>query len=354
LSGELAKADSYYFMGKRCPQFNGTMANGEEGIPGHRLMLGLNDANPQSRGFEKLKDRMKYHHARGNHMIFSIEAMSNHLEDRPETWKVFLSLFEGWNVRIVVAYRYYFDWIRSMYFQQHIGRNYRIKWPDQKGLAHPSFHEFLSHHLERWEERNPTNDGHSWGQHLTLHAMQYFGNHFDDVQIFDLHQDGDVLTNFVCQMLPNASNMCRRLKHDAFIDIGIKRESHSFDADRLAFAAYSSGLLNKKIDRVAAVKEIASQLRKTGDLSVAQNLACLTDEMASKFLNASLWFDDQVGGSHPHGDVSTAFVRRTPPDLVEAFQSANRSGKFCEIDPDVVLRLPHWKTFIAGMKPRRT
>ena len=352
LSADLAKEDAYYFVGKRCPRFSGIMGNGEGGIPGHHLMMGLIDANPHSRGFERLQERMDYHRTKGNHMIFSIEAMSNHLVDRPETWKMFLSLFEGWNVRVVVAYRHYFDWIRSMYFQQHIGKKYREKWPDQQGLVHPSFTKFLEYHLERWEKRDPSNDGHSWGQHLSLYALQYFGNHFDDVQIFDLHQEGDVLTNFICQMVANANNMCRRLQTNAFVDTGVKRESHSFDADRLAVAAYQSGLFHKNIGRTAAVKTISAELEKTGDLLIAQNLACIDDALVSRFLNASLWFEEQVvASSRLQGNVvSSVGLRRTPSDHVEAFQSARRSGKFCEIDTDAVLQLPHWKDFLTSMK----
>jgi len=350
LSADLAKEDAYYFVGKRCPRFSsGIMGNGEGGIPGHHLMMGLIDANPHSRGFERLKERMDYHRTRGNHMIFSIEAMSNHLVDRPETWKMFLSLFEGWNVRVVVAYRHYFDWIRSMYFQQHIGKKYREKWPDQQGLAHPSFQTFLEYHLERWEKRDPSNDGHSWGQHLSLYALQYFGKHFDDVQIFDLHQEGDVLTNFICQMVPNAVNMCRRLQKNALVETGVKRESHSFDADRLALAAYQARLFNQNIGRTAAVKTISAELEKTGDLFKAQNLACMDDALVSRFLNASLWFEEQVVASSRSPASSVGF-RRTPSDHVEAFQSANRSGKFCEIDTDAVLQLPHWKDFLSSMQ----
>ena len=238
-----------------------------------------------------------------------------------------------------------------MYFQQHIGKKYREKWPDQQGWEHPSFHKFLAYHLERWEKKDPSNDGHSWGQHLSLYATEYFANHFDDVQIFDLHQGGDVLTNFICQMLPNAPNMCRRLQNNTFVDTGVKRESHSFDADRLALAAYQLGLFNHSIGRTAAVKTIRAELEKTGDLMIAQNLVCLNDALASRFLNASLWFEEKVALSSSQGNAASSIgFHRTISDHVEAFRSANRSGKFCEINTDVVLEMPHWKNFLSSMK----
>lgn len=353
LSAELAEKDSYYFVGKGCPKANNTMANGESGIPGHLLMMGLIDANPHSRGFEKLKERMEHHLALGNHMIFSLEAMSNHLEDRPETWDLFLSLFEGWNVRIVVAYRHYFDWIRSMYYQQHIGRRYREQWPHQKGLMHPSFQDFLIYHLKRWEDGDPSNDSHSWGQHLSLYAVQYFGKHFRDVQVFDLHQEGEVPTNFVCQMLPRANNMCHRLQNDPFTEANVKRESHCFDADRLAMAAYKGSMVDKNIYRANVVKQTQAQLLATKDMEDHSKTACFPDRLLTKFLNASLWFERQVALSKPGGGDPNLVFRRNDTNHRESFNQAISTGKFCEINTTAMLQLDRWKRFFTDIKPQK-
>ncbi len=351
---ELAQQDSYYFLGKRCPYSNGTMDNGESGIPGHHLMMGLINANPHSRGFEKLKARMEHHLSHGNNIILSIEAMSNHLEDRPETWDLFLSLFRGWNVRIVVAYRHYFDWIRSMYFQQHIGKKYRELWPHQKGLAHPLFHEFLHYHLDRWEKGESSNDGHSWGQHLSLYAIQYFSKHFRDVQVFDLHQQGDVFTNFICQMIPGATNTCHHLRKKASLESNMmKRESHSFDADRLALAAYNEGILHKNIRRTDAVQKVANYLLSTDDLSDRNHLVCLSDGLKARFLNASLWFESEVALSKSKGgDIQTVFHRNVV-DHIQSFHKAVDGAKFCEVNTESILMLENWRTFFAKMKPKK-
>lgn len=139
-------------------------------------MMGLINANPHSWGYEKLKERMDYHHSQGNHIILSLEAMANHLENRPETWDLFLSLFQGWNVRILVIYRHYFEWKQSLYFQQHIGKKYRFYWPEERGLIIPSFQTFLSTHLDRWERGEPSNDQYSWGQIWPCMSFSTFHN----------------------------------------------------------------------------------------------------------------------------------------------------------------------------------
>eukprot|EP00536_Pseudo-nitzschia_multiseries_P008583 jgi/Psemu1/305814/fgenesh1_kg.220_\ len=51
LSKELADDDSYYFVGKHCAWSHSTMENGEKSIPGHFLIMGLNDAKTQNRGY---------------------------------------------------------------------------------------------------------------------------------------------------------------------------------------------------------------------------------------------------------------------------------------------------------------
>lgn len=348
LSAKLVKEDSYFFIGKRCPHTNETMANGETGIPGHHLMMGLINANPNSRGFEKLKERMEFHYSKGNNMIFSLEAMSNHLEDKPKTWELLLSLFESWNVRVVVGYRHYFDWIRSMYFQQHIGKKYTEKWPHQNGLEHPAFQEYLSYHLDRWTNNNPSNDGYSFGQHLSLYALQYFQEHFDDVQVFNLHQDGDVLTNFICQMLPGSDATCMSLKREEKQSFETRRESHSFNGERLAMAAYKLGILNGNISRTKAVEKTKLQL--ASHTLNEQSFICLSKQLESTFLNASLWFHNKISMAQKNSISGFMEARRNHE---RDFSQALHNRKFCEIDPGAILKDKEWQNFFTSIQPKR-
>jgi hypothetical protein len=312
-------------------------------------MLGLNSANPQWRGFgfEALKSRMEWHHSQGNHMVFSIEAMSNHLEDKEEVWGFLLSLFEGWNVRIIVSYRYYFDWLRSMYYQQNIGKMYN-RWPHEKGKPHANFIGYLNYHLECREKNITTNDGNSFGQHLTLTSFQLFARHFHDVRVFNLHQEGDPVRNFICQMLPTAHKVCKRLSEQTedTDETLVKRVSQSFDADRIAEVAYERGLVNQNVPKEEVVHKIAHHMEHTGLSSNKEYFTCPSASLEVRFLNASLVFErDILTAQRLH--LPEVDFQHDESNLVPLFERTKAKKKFCEIDPDQVLKNEDWKTFLS-------
>jgi hypothetical protein len=348
----LALNDSYYFVGKQCPNQKDDIPNGEKQIPGHHLMMGIIYGNPTSRGVEKLQSRMKHHHAMGNNMIFSLEAMAGHLEDKENVWKMFTSLFEGWNLRIVVAYRHYFYWIRSMYFQSYIGDQY-LRWPhENNGLPHPSFQEYLGYHLQRWQLNDIDNDDpRAYGQHLSLSTFRKFAKHCEDVKILNLHQGGDPVANFVCQMLPTAHTSCRTLSK-RYEDLDgaaatVHRMSHSFDADRLAIAAYEKGLIDgKKIPKKKLVKEIVKYLKETQISTNIDYLQCLPEPLEAQFLNASLTFEREMVADVHVRDADSGFSQNET-DHIALFQQAVVRMKFCEIDPALILKNDSWVQFFS-------
>jgi hypothetical protein len=348
----LAVNDSYYFVGKQCPNQKGDIPNGEQQIPGHHLMMGIIYGNPTSRGVEKLQSRMKHHHGMGNNMIFSLEAMAGRLEDKETVWDMFGSLFEGWHLRIVVAYRHYFDWIRSMYFQSYIGDKY-LRWPHEKnGQPHPSFQEYLGYHLQRWQSNDiDYDDPRAFGQHFSLSAFRKFARHYEDVQIFNLHQGGDPLANFVCKMLLTAHTVCQTLS-ERYQDLNeaaadVHRVSHSFDADRLAIAAYEKGLVDgRKIPKKKLVKEIVKYLKETQISTDIDYLQCLPEPLEAQFLNASLTFERDLMADAHRLNPSNGFYQNET-DHISLFQTAIAKRKFCEIDPAEVLKNESWVQFFS-------
>lgn len=350
LSAELAQEDSYYYIGKRCPQMaSPKMPNKETGIPGHNLMKGLLTANPKTRGFEELKARMEWHLARGNNIIFSIEAMSTHLEDKKEVWDLLLSLFEDWNIRIVIAYRYYFDWLRSMYYQNYIGARYE-KWPHQQGKKHADFIGFLEYHLDCKEKNEIGTDGRGFGHHLTETAFKKFAKHFHEIRIFNLHQEGDLVTNFICQMLPTAHKVCKILseQNQDTINAPVRRASQSFDAVRIAEYAYDKDLIDKNVSKPEIVKKIASHMELAGLATNKEYVTCPSVVLASRFLNASLVFErDILRAQRLH--MPEVNFPHDESNLVPLFEETRSTGKFCEIDPDQVLKNDHWREFLSNV-----
>ena len=304
LSKALANDDSYYFVGKNCPQYKAKMDNNETSVPGHFLLMGLNDANPYNRGYEKLKARMDYHRVRGNNIIYSNEAFANHLKDQNSTWACLQTLFPGWNVRVVIGYRHYFDWIRSFYYQTHKqNANLDKKWPNHdRGKYHPSFVSFLDYHLQRKESGNLSIDGglqnDAFGHHLTITAYRKFSPHFHNIKFLNLHDDEDMVTDFVCRILPDANNTCRKLRTAASEDkrapSSEKRTSQSFDAFRIAEAALDKGYISYHIPKEVVVKKVKQKIKDTGVKSRKEFWICPSPSLVARLLKVSIEFENEM------------------------------------------------------------
>mmetsp|Transcript_68003 Transcript_68003/g.76133 ORF Transcript_68003/g.76133 Transcript_68003/m.76133 type:complete len:462 (+) Transcript_68003:83-1468(+) len=360
LSKELAN-DFYYFVGKTCPGSKlklNRMENNETGISGHYLIMGLNDAKTQNRGYEGLKSRMDYHLSKGNNIIYSNEAFANHLVDQNSTWECLQSMFTGWNVSVVIGYRHYFDWIRSFYYQinkQHAKLD--KKWPNQgNGKAHPSFLGFLEYHLKRKEAGDLSVDGghsnNAFGHHLTLTTYKKFSSHFDDIQILNLHEyEGeDIVTQFVCKMIPNAQNTCNRLKtfmahnKDEKSPNLSKRPSQSFDAHRISEAAFELGYITKSSPKEVIVEKVKKRLLETGINNGSQSkfFVCPSQSLQARFLNMSITYENEMLAiNHPNTEKNAKDAH------ISMYLRAEAEGRFCEIDPQTILKDEGWVNFLS-------
>jgi hypothetical protein len=361
LSEQLAVDDSYYYLGKGCPQLANTpLGNNESVIAGHHLLMGLNSANSNTRGYIQLKERMDYHSRQQNqhHMIYSNEGFSHHMEDKNETWECLQTLFHGWNVRIVIGYRHYFEWIRSLYYQQYLNsKKYIVNWPGQngKGRTHPPFLEYLDYHLQRWEAGDLSVDGGSsaraFGHHLSLSTYKKFKPYFEDIQFFNLYQDDDdLVTNFVCDMLPNADETCKAMKlqekegADKVKGL-VHRVSKSFDAQRISEAAYEKRIVDTSSPKDKFVEIVEAKIQETKLDSNPNYLDCPSPTLEARFFNASASFEKEMLLVHnpqlSQKDIDT--IRDAHHDM---FQMSKNDKRFCEIDPALVLKNDNWVKFL--------
>jgi hypothetical protein len=333
------------------------MENDERSIPGHYLMMGLNEPNTKNRGYEKLKSRMDYHRAKGNNIIYSNEAFTNHLVDQNATWDCLKTMFSGWNVRVVIGYRHYFDWIRSWYYQTH-KQNAKLDqfWPDQdRGRPHPSFLDYLDYHLQRREAGNLSVDGglknDAFGHHLTISAYKKFSPHFDDIQIIDLY-DEDMFSDFVCRVLPNAAKTCRKLrtvtekgKHEVTHGLAT-RASQSFDAHRIAEAAYDKGYIPKSSPKKKVVKLLKTRIEKLPKESLSKFLVCPTTPLVSRLLNVSIEYEYEML-EISRGELSASEKEKAKNTHLLMYRQDEANERFCDIDPVLILKSEDWVTFLS-------
>lgn len=357
LSKELADDDSYYFIGKSCPGSKSKMENNETSIPGHFLIMGLNDANTQNRGYGALKSRMDYHRRKGNSIIYSNEAFANHIIGQNSTWECLQSMLYGWNVRVVIGYRHYFDWIRSFYYQtnkQHAKLN--KKWPNQgNGKAHPSFQSFLDYHLQRREADDLSVDGGiknaAYGHHLTISAYKKFSARFDDIQILNLHNDEDMVTDFVCRMLPDADKTCHRLRTAAGKDKEkahslSKRASQSFDAQRISEAAFDKGYITNASPKEVVVEMVNKRIKETGINSRSEFLVCPPPSLVARLLNVSIEYENEMLAINHQGMLISENDKAKNAHM-SMYRRNEADGRFCDVDPELVLKDKGWVTFLS-------
>ncbi|KAG7339492.1 hypothetical protein IV203_034488 [Nitzschia inconspicua] len=368
LSQSLAD-EGFYFVGKTCPQYGSVMVNNETGVAGHHLLMGLNGGNVHTRGYIGLKERMDYHRENHQNMIYSNEGFAHHLEDKNVTWQSLQSLFRGWKVRIVIGYRHYFEWIRSLYYQQYLNpKKYKRNWPGQgKGLEHPSFLWYLEYHLHSFETGQLSVDGGhyapAFGHHLSLSTYKKFAPHFTDIRFFNLYEEGDVVTNFVCNMLLQAPHTCETLHAQVDADNQIttlstndtetgtahglvKRMSKSFDAQRIAEAVYKQGMIESTIPKPAVVKLIEQRIQETQLNTDTKFLSCPSPSLEERFWNASVTFEREILAlSHPDWTQDKLTEAQNAHRVM--FETSISEGKFCEIDPLVVLQDEKWVEFLS-------
>ena len=138
LAKELSKNASTYYLGKNCGHISLPKENNETALAGHYLTFEIAALKTTGYNTAALRSRMEHHHALGNNILFSVESFASidgsiHEEKKDQAWILFRDLFQNWNINIVIAYRHYFDWLPSMYFQRYIGNQRLDRWPHDKG-----------------------------------------------------------------------------------------------------------------------------------------------------------------------------------------------------------------------------
>mmetsp|Transcript_30074 Transcript_30074/g.68950 ORF Transcript_30074/g.68950 Transcript_30074/m.68950 type:complete len:498 (-) Transcript_30074:29-1522(-) len=338
----LARLDSYYYLGKPCIYIRETREIGNNEIPlrGHeifnelfyRVRRSTTMGTPNTKKFQK---RLRHHNALGNHLIFSVERFFG-IKDNEENWKIMENLFEDWDVRIVLAYRHYFDWIPSLYYQRN-KNNYL--W---KQSPTPSFHSFMDEALDKlnFEKQNMAST------HPTIAALRKYSKHFK-VQLFDIHNEKDITKNFVCEVLPSAKNVCKKLQLQAEKkEISPPRKypekinySRSLDARLLFEAAYLENIIKigknpQQLQVKGFVKEFSRWLEGQNQQKYSH---CLSYEGRNRLLKASLQFEEEVQKFIPSEGWESKHV--------QLFNETVKNKKFCQLDPKLVFESAEWETF---------
>lgn len=240
-----------------------------------------------------------------------------------------------WNMRVVVSYRRLHELLPSAY-NQHFKKN-RIEsetrtfghhnWPGIHGnYKIPTLSEYLANEVD-------------FNEHQSVQTYEAWGKHFP-VSIFNVHQEGDLISNFVCQAIPGADQMCQRLTNEDPDKTKTNGSTLLVDYDILAVYAYEQGLVHEFDYRHALSQAIGEHHQK-----VKRDLprACPDKDALDQLYNASLKFESwslAFGVSKPVTDFNASWNKTLEIDTL------------CSVNATAALEQYIWREFFRARKSK--
>jgi len=353
----ILKEDSYFYIGKkpaeaRCPgvKLNENAVDHDLAVAFQRNMKKLSKKKHLSNVIDKFSASLDYHFRKGENVIISIEEFATMSDSG--SWQLLFNDLKRWDVRVVITYRHYFEWLLSAYNSMHKPlprRKNTMKWPNdrnQGGFYIPTFAAYFDKVLEGdsvssdgvyFRESRPIVDTFVTPARAVREAKKYFSN----VDVMNM-KDGDVVENFICS-IPGADRSCSEI-HQSQKLFDVANPSVPLHFDMLAMAAYDMGLVDKSNEdftRETVRNVLMVSLPSETDLP----LQCLSKEKESILLEMSQKDEQSVGlFSAPGGS----------DDHDETFRQTVEKKKFCSIDTSVFLRDEKWRKFFLNLFVERS
>jgi hypothetical protein len=295
----------------------------------------------------KLKGLIQTAKNDGQNLLLSDE----NLDERfPETLRDVID-DNDWDVTVIVVYRRIHQWLHSWYDQinkttnkdakgnillDRNGHPYRTEhtlWPDEGGVPIPSFFSWYKEYTQYWDSSELVS------KHRSIAFMNDYKPYFKNIVVHNMHQDGDLMTNFMCDSVPDAHHSCNLLKS---LTKGLQRDNQSvsLDYDILAVTARENSILMTTFKRQYVgsrietfVKELNKQIPRVCDVDVVDEIRnWLLDSEQVMF--SETWSEEQAS------------------DLNLSFDSYLESEKICDIDFDRVFADEEWLDFFRSLDNR--
>lgn len=253
-----------------------------------------------------------------------------------------------WQVTVVVTYRRIHEWLVSWYNQINKttnvdakgnvligddGNPYReehIHWPDQGGAHIPNFSTWYQEFTQNWEPSELVK------KHRSVEFYHLYTPLFDNVVIYDMHQEGDLVTNFMCDVIPRADHTCLKLKHNK-IDLPTVNPSVDLDHDILAVYAYDKGYVDKSLSRREVVNAVGKFVKES-DKSLPRACHPGISKQIYDWLVAS---EEEM--------FADSWSPTRSAEMTASFKTFFAKGKLCDVDVDEALRDQDWVNFFHSL-----
>ena len=237
-----------------------------------------------------------------------------------------------WNVKVVVGHIRLDQFLLTMYENEYRSENleptdkkFYSKWPDHGGSHIPDFNQWINAFAEDFDAQNIQ-------ELLGMHLRDAYASSFKDVDYSAYYPQTDVMvTKFVCQILPGATNTCNLVKAE------MKTESLLDDfveADILAVGAHERGLVGTQVSRDALREAIHKKL-----LAGKKTLSRICVAAVTKQL-----YDWMILNEHTMLG-NRLFATKRIALINQDFQELLQSGKLCAVDVEKELSGETWVSF---------
>lgn len=293
----------------------------------------------------ELERALEFHHSENHNVLISDENFSrfgNAQQEQEYLWKYLMPMIsKKWNVRVLFTYRRYYEWVPSWYYEYYNPNGARGKkkkrfllWPESRSRGIPSFSKYFEGFMKE--------------SYDMVSSLEKWKQHFEDVRVLNMHNGGDNIETFFCDLIPEAKHFCKTLKSKEKSESSTKNQSASKDLhfDMLAVEAYIRGWVKKDIglSRTDVRRAVEKHTKKLGYKTLQDfPIACLSKKQTDKLLELSVSLESQLVPEF-HSSL------QGEAELRSGFARAVEANKFCSIDVGSAFKDERLQKFFTGLE----
>ena len=281
--------------------------------------------------WKDMLDALRELHLKGNHVIVSEENLSANKIKLPPL----RNALKDWDVRIVISYRRFQEWIVSAKNQvERLSfRNYlRNGWPQTLGLPTLPHFPYIS------EVINGSRPMPLWYTYTV--GERYRKSVFSSIVLWNLHASNNLVASFMCDIL-NTTEACQESLNIA--SIPRLNPSVPLEYDMLSTAASQRGWVNLTLARVTvAIRTRVHHIEVMGKGTQDFAMLCPTQEELNGLLQASKSYEYMLL-------LEFCSSSQGQQQFKADFKMALQRKKYCSIDTNTVLKDPAWHQFFQGL-----
>jgi hypothetical protein len=297
---------------------------------------------------EKLKKLILQTHISGQNLLLTDENLGERfvgpLRDAIKS--------NEWDVTVIVMYRRIHEWLVSWWNQINKttnldaegkilidanGNPYREEhklWPSAGGVYVPEFTAWYKDYVKYWDTSDLV------GHHRSVEYFNLYKETFDHVKVYNMHSDGDIVTNFFCEVI-NMPNTCKKLQNNE-VEMSEVNASVNLHHDILATYFYDQGFVHEGLSRPQVVAAIGDYVKRSRKEIPRKCDAEITGQIFGWLVES-----EKIMLKETWNDSSEEELR----GIFDAFVA---KGKICDLDRETVLQDEEWRSFFKSLGAENT